>query len=83
MTEWTEDWVRGAAGWKPFKEGKAMLAGGLVNDFKKRENICQALIKEGRVTLRPTVKVVGPADVRVQCGCAENRATGAVCSHAV
>jgi SNF2 family DNA or RNA helicase len=83
MTEWTEEWVRGAAGWKPFKEGKALQAAGRVTEFKRRENICQGLIKEGRLSLRPIVKVVSKTDIQVQCGCVENRATGAVCAHAV
>ncbi len=81
--EWTEEWVRGATGWKPFKEGKALHDNGQVTAFKLGGNACQAAIKEGRQTLRPTVKVLGPADIQAQCGCIENRSTGAICSHAV
>lgn len=83
MTEWTEEWVRGATGWKPFKEGKALLEHGRVSALQCRDSICQGVFKEGRLTLRTTVKVLSPTDVRVQCGCPENRATGGICAHAV
>jgi superfamily II DNA or RNA helicase len=79
--EITEDWVRGLTGWKPFKDGKALVE--LVSGFKRTGEIVQGTLKEGRLTLRPTVKIAGPSDVRVQCGCAEHRATGGVCAHAV
>jgi superfamily II DNA or RNA helicase len=79
--EITEDWVRGLTGWKPFKDGKALV--GLVAGFKKSGDILQGTLKEGRLTLRPTVKIAGSTDVRVQCGCPEHRATGGICAHAV
>ena len=81
--EITEDWVRGLTGWKPFKDGKALVD--LVTGFKQSAagDILQGTLKEGRLTLRPTVKIAGPSDVRVQCGCPEHRATGGICAHAV
>ena len=81
--EITEDWIRGLTGWKPFKEGKSIAERGLVTGFKRNGEVLQGTIREGRMNLRPVVKVVGPTDVRVQCGCPEHRATGAVCAHAV
>ena len=81
--EITEDWVRGLTGWKPFKEGKAMADQGLVAGFKQSGEVFQGTLREGRLNLRPVVKVVGPTDVRVQCGCPDHRATGGVCAHAV
>ena len=81
--EITEDWVRGLTGWKPFKEGKAMADQGLVAGFKQSGEVFQGTLREGRLNLRPVIKVVGPTDVRVQCGCPDHRATGGVCAHAV
>lgn len=81
--EITEDWVRGLTGWKPFKDGKAMAVHGLVAGFKRSGEVLQGTIREGKLNLRPTVKVVGPTDVRVQCGCPDHRAAGGVCAHAV
>lgn len=81
--EITEDWIRGLTGWKPFKEGKSMADQGLVSGFKKGGEVFQGTIREGRLNLRPTVKVMGPSDVRVQCGCPDFRATGGICAHAV
>ncbi|QJE98875.1 DEAD/DEAH box helicase [Luteolibacter luteus] len=81
----TEDWIRSLTGWKPFKEGKTMADNGLVTELKKSAagDVLQANIREGRLNLRPTVKIAGPSDVRVQCGCPDFRATGGVCAHAV
>lgn len=83
--EITEDWIRSLTGWKPFKEGKAMADQGLVTGLKKSAagDVLQANIREGRLNLRPTVKIAGPSDVRVQCGCPDFRATGGICAHAV
>ena len=81
--EITEDWVRGLTGWKPFKQGKAMADQGLVAGFKRSGEVLQGTLREGRLNLRPTVKIAGPADVRVQCGCPDHRSTGGVCAHAV
>jgi superfamily II DNA or RNA helicase len=81
--EITEDWVRGLTGWKPFKEGKALAEQGLVAGFKRSGEILQGSLREGRLNLRPIVKIAGPSDVRVQCGCPDHRATGGVCAHAV
>jgi superfamily II DNA or RNA helicase len=83
--EITEDWVRGLTGWKPFKEGKAMADQGLVAGLKRSGdgNLVQGTLREGRLNLRPIVKIGGPSDVTVQCGCPEHRATGGVCAHAV
>ena len=81
--EISEDWIRGLTGWKPFKEGKSKADQGLVTGYKQTGAIYQGAIREGRLNLRPTIKIVGPSDVRVQCGCADNRATGGICAHAV
>ena len=83
--EITEDWVRGLTGWKPFKEGKSMADQGLVAGLKRSAdgNLIQGTLREGRLTLRPIVKIGGPSDVSVQCGCTDHRATGGVCAHAV
>ena len=81
--EITEDWIRGLTGWKPFKEGKSKAEQGLVTGYKQTGAIYQGALRSGRVNLRPIVKVIGPSEVRVQCGCADNRSTGGVCAHAV
>ncbi|WP_193214000.1 SNF2-related protein [Luteolibacter marinus] len=81
--EISENWLRSQTGWQPFKEGRAKAEQGLVTGFKQTGSIYQGVIRDGRLNLRPTVKVAGPTDVRVQCGCPENRATGGICSHAV
>lgn len=81
--EITEDWVRGLTGWKPFKEGKAMAGDGRIAGFKRSGNLFQGTLREGKLSLRPVVKVNGPSDVHVQCGCADHRASGGVCAHAV
>ncbi len=81
--EISEDWVRGLTGWKPFKDGKAMADQGLVAGFKQSGGVLQGTLREGRLNLRPVVKVAGPSDVRVQCGCPDHRSTGGVCAHAV
>ena len=85
--EITEDWVRGLTGWKPFKEGKTMTDQGLIAGLKRSAdgNLIQGTLREGRLTLRPIVKIGtrGPSDISVQCGCPDHRATGGVCAHAV
>jgi hypothetical protein len=81
--EITEDWVRGLTGWKPFKDGKAMAGQGLVAGFKRSGDVLQGTLRDGRLNLRPVIKIAGPTDVRVQCGCPDHRATGGVCAHAV
>lgn len=81
--EVTEAWVRGLTGWKPFKDGKAMADQGRIADFKQLGSRFQGSIREGRMTLRPSVMIAGPSDVRVQCGCPDFRASGGVCAHAV
>ncbi|MCW1883443.1 DEAD/DEAH box helicase [Luteolibacter flavescens] len=83
--EITEDWVRGLTGWKPFKEGKTMSDQNLVAGLKRSAdgNLIQGTMREGKLSLRPIVKINGPSDVGVQCGCPEYRATGGVCAHAV
>lgn len=81
--EITEDWVRGLTGWKPFKDGKAMAEQGLVAGFKRSGELLQGTLQEGRLKLRPVVRIAGPTDVRVQCGCPDHRSTGGVCAHAV
>ncbi|MCW1921493.1 DEAD/DEAH box helicase [Luteolibacter arcticus] len=83
--EITEDWVRGLTGWKPFKEGKTMADQGLVAGLKRSAdgNLIQGTMREGKLALRPIVKIAGPSDVNVQCGCPDHRATGGVCAHAV
>ncbi|RYD61632.1 MAG: SWIM zinc finger family protein, partial [Verrucomicrobiaceae bacterium] len=85
--EITEEWVRGLTGWKPFKEGKAMADQGLLAGLKRSAdgNLIQGTLREGRLTLRPIVKIGsrGPSDISVQCGCPDHRATGGVCAHAV
>lgn len=81
--EITEEWVRGLTGWKPFKEGKSLADQGLVTNFKRTGDILQGSLSEGRLKLRPIVKIAGPSDVRVQCACPEHRAGGGICAHAV
>ncbi|WP_367873185.1 SNF2-related protein [Luteolibacter sp. Populi] len=81
--EITEEWVRGLTGWKPFKEGKSMAESGRITDLKHNGDILTGTLKEGRLTLRPTVKIAARTDVRVQCACPDHRATGGICAHAV
>lgn len=60
-----------------------MADAGRVEGLKHANEIVQGTLREGKMTLRPVVKIAGPSDVRVQCGCPEFRATGGVCAHAV
>jgi superfamily II DNA or RNA helicase len=81
--EITEDWVRGLTGWKPFKEGKTIAGQGVPAGFKRTGELLQATFREGRLNLRTVVKIAGPTDVHVQCGCPDHRAGGGICAHAV
>ena len=81
--EITEEWVRGLTGWKPFKEGQTIAGQGLVGGFKQAGPVLHGNFREGRLNLRTVVKIEGPSDLRVQCACADHRATGGICAHAV
>jgi superfamily II DNA or RNA helicase len=83
ITEWTESWIRSLANWKAFKAGQELCQRGAVADLKRSESTCQGTLREGKLTLRPLIKVAGKNDITVACACPENRATGAICAHAV
>jgi superfamily II DNA or RNA helicase len=83
MTAWTEQTLRVAASWKAFKEGAALLAGGLVSDAKRTSAGWQGTISSSRRPIRVSVTVRSATDLETRCSCPENRATGGFCAHAV
>ncbi|MBK1884157.1 DEAD/DEAH box helicase [Luteolibacter pohnpeiensis] len=83
MSDWTEQWLRGAASWKAFKEGKMLVDAGAVTDAKKGSSGWQANVRVGKRTFRVRVKASSATNIETLCGCPENRATGALCAHGV
>lgn len=83
MSEWNETWLRSAANWKAFKEGKALADAGMVAQAKFGTTGWQGTVKDGKRTLRVAVIVRGPHDVDTRCSCPENQSSGALCAHAV
>jgi superfamily II DNA or RNA helicase len=79
---WTDDWLRGVAGWKAFKEGKSLADQGMASSLLK-SNGCTGSVREGGKIRKVSVTVKSANEVIVHCACPENRATGAICAHAV
>lgn len=83
MIEWNEASLRGAAGWKAFKDGKSLLEAGRVMQAKSTPDGWTGSVQEGKRVLRLGVKVKKPGDFETRCSCPENQATGALCAHAI
>ena len=83
MSDWSESWLRDAAGWRAVKEGRALFAAGRVEQAAVEGDTCRGAIRESKGLRRIVVRQVSRHDVEARCGCPENRATGALCAHAV
>lgn len=83
MTGWTETTLRNAASWKAFKEGKSIFDSGSVIEAKSGSGGWQGSVRSGSRPLRVTVRVKSATDLETVCACPDNRATGALCAHAV
>jgi len=83
MIEWKESELQAAAGWKAFKDGKALFEGGLVAQAKLSPDGWTGSVREGKRVLRLGVKAAPGGRFEARCACPENQATGALCAHAV
>jgi superfamily II DNA or RNA helicase len=83
MTGWTETTLRTAASWQAYKEGKSLFEKGAVVEAKSGSSGWQGAVRAGTRPLRVTVRVKSATDLETHCPCSENRATGALCAHAV
>lgn len=82
----TESWVGQAAGGRVFKDARALLKLGKVNEPSRKEtsegHVFQARVGSGKRPMRVVVKVLGPTRVKNLCSCGVARSTGAMCEHA-
>lgn len=82
----TESWVGQAAGGRVFKDARALLKLGKIEEPSLKEtsegHIFQAKVGSGKRPMRVVVKVLGPTSVKNLCTCAVARSTGAMCEHA-
>lgn len=82
----TESWVGQAAGGRVFKDARALLKLGKVDEVSRKETsegqVFQAKVGSGTRPMRVVVKVIGPTRVKNLCSCAVARSTGAMCEHA-
>ena len=83
MIEWKESELQAAAGWKAFKDGKALFEGGFVAQAKSSPDGWTGSVREGKRVLRLGVKAAPGGRFEARCACPENQATGALCAHAV
>ena len=83
MTGWTETTLRAAASWQAFKEGKSLFDGGAVAEAQTGSAGYQGAVKSGPRLIRVQVAVKSPTDFATRCSCAQNRASGEICAHAV
>lgn len=83
MSGWNEETLRKAASWKAFKEGKSLFEAGAVTEAKSGSGGWQGAVRAGSRPLRVTVRIRSATDLETHCPCPENRATGALCAHAV
>ncbi len=80
--DWSEAWLQQAAGWKPVKEGKRLLANGAVVSATMTEDGCSGVVQSGK-SHKVNVIRTSAAVVEVVCGCLQNRKNGTFCEHAV
>ena len=80
--EITEKWIGQAAGGRVFREARALVKLGKVNQLKESNGVYQALVGGGNKPLRVVVKVVSRTEVKNHCPCTMSRRTGAMCEHA-
>jgi superfamily II DNA or RNA helicase len=80
--DWSEAWLQQAAGWKPVKEGKRLLANGAVVSATMTEDGFSGVVQSGK-SLKVNIVRTSSAVVEVVCGCLENRKNGTFCEHAV
>ena len=78
----TEKWIGEAAGGRVFREARAMVKLGKVNQLKQTEGVYQAVVGSGKKPLRVVVKVMSRTEVKNLCPCHMSRRTGAMCEHA-
>lgn len=78
----TEKWIGEAAGGRVFREARALVRLGKVNQLKQSGGVYQALVGHGKKPLRVVVKVISKTEVKNLCPCIMSRRTGAMCEHA-
>jgi len=83
MSEWNESGLKAAAGWKAFKDGKALHDTGMVAQAKTSPDGWTGSVREGKRVIRVGVKAPSNDRFEARCSCPENQATGAFCAHAV
>ena len=83
MSEWNESGLKAAAGWKAFKNGKALHDTGMVAQAKTSPDGWTGSVREGKRVTRVGVKAASNDRFEARCSCPENQATGAFCAHAV
>ena len=83
MSEWDESGLKAAAGWKAFKDGKALHETGMVAQAKTSPDGWTGSVREGKRVIRVGVKAPSSDRFEARCSCPENQATGAFCAHAV
>jgi superfamily II DNA or RNA helicase len=83
MSEWNESGLKAAAGWKAFKDGKALHDTGMIIQAKTSPDGWTGSVREGKRVIRVGVKVPSNDRFEARCSCPENQATGAFCAHAV
>jgi len=83
MSEWNESGLKAAAGWKAFKDGKALHDTGMVIQAKTSPDGWTGSVREGKRVIRVGVKAPSNDRFEARCSCPENQATGSVCAHAV
>ncbi|GAA5483534.1 DEAD/DEAH box helicase [Haloferula sargassicola] len=81
VREWTTERIRKEVSWRAFKEGQRLVESGGVPGFGERNGILTGVFMQGKRRLRTVVRTAGVLEV--DCQCAENRSSGAVCKHAV
>ncbi|MES2997461.1 MAG: DEAD/DEAH box helicase [Verrucomicrobiota bacterium] len=83
MNGWTEETIRGAASWQAFKEGRELWKNGAVTAAAQAGSGWTGTVVSGGRPRKVRVVVRSATDISTACGCPENRATGALCGHAV
>lgn len=79
---WSEDEAKRAAAWQEFRAGRELARASAAEGVTVKDGLASGSFREGRKALRTVVKREGGM-LMATCGCAENRATGAFCRHAV
>ncbi len=80
--EITEKWIGEAAGGRVFREARALVKLGKVNQLKQNNGVYQAVVGQGKKPMRVVVKVMSRTEVKNLCPCTMSRRTGAMCEHA-